>query len=174
MHVAGARFSCSLTFTGVDLLLLTLTCLYMQFFRDKCHMFTLNTRTREVYRFCGQLIPSLGYPDISQSICSVSLYQRLICCVTCTSPSAGGFQSLGYMLQPFCAQLESAGLQKLVWLQVPAYTDQPHCVRQGGPDSTNGVLTIMDQCVAEQYYVRNSILRSLIYSHVSLLHLCAG
>lgn len=59
-------------------------------------------------------------------------------------------------------------LQKVcVVLQVAEYSKQEHCTRAGGPDRTNGPLTVLDQCVAEQYYVRNSILRSLIYSHVS-------
>ena len=51
-------------------------------------------------------------------------------------------------------------------LQVAGYATQSHCTRAGGPDTTNGPITILDQCIAEQYYVRNSILRSLIYAHV--------
>ena len=58
-------------------------------------------------------------------------------------------------------------LNELVVLQVPEYRVQEHCTRPRGVDPTNGPLTVLDQCVAEQYYVRNSILRSLIYSHVS-------
>ncbi|DBA75013.1 TPA: hypothetical protein ACH3X1_010354 [Trebouxia sp. C0004] len=91
-----------------------------EFFRDRCHMFTLNTRTRHVTTFCNQMIPELGY-TAGANVCSV-----------------------------------------------PGYSTQPHCVRAGGPDTTNGPITILDQCIAEQYYVRNSILRSLIYSHVSI------
>ncbi|KAL3143237.1 hypothetical protein ABBQ38_002088 [Trebouxia sp. C0009 RCD-2024] len=91
-----------------------------QFFRDKCHMYSLNTRRAEVYRFCNTMIPQLGYAAAT----------------------------------PVC--------------QVAEYSKQEHCTRAGGPDRTNGPLTVLDQCVAEQYYVRNSILRSLIYSHVSI------
>ena len=60
-----------------------------------------------------------------------------------------------------------SGLTASAGLQVPGYATQSHCTRAGGLDTTNGPVTVLDQCVAEQYYVRNSILRSLIYAHVS-------
>ena len=59
-------------------------------------------------------------------------------------------------------------------LQVPGYATQPHCTRPGGLDTTNGPVLVVDQCVAEQYYVRNSMLRSLIYSHVSIVLVVHG
>ena len=44
-------------------------CLSVQFFRDRCHMYTLNTRTKEVYQFCNDMIPELGYNPL-QEVCS--------------------------------------------------------------------------------------------------------
>ena len=55
--------------------------------------------------------------------------------------------------------------EHFVRLQFAGYATQRQCARPGGADAANP-LTLMDQCVAEQYYVRNSIARSLIYNHV--------
>lgn len=47
------------------------------------------------------------------------------------------------------------------------YGAQDACTQNGGNvDPTHDFLSVFDQCVGEQYYVRNSILRSLIYAQV--------
>lgn len=50
-----------------------------------------------------------------------------------------------------------------------SYGTQSACMNNGGNvDPTHGFLSVFDQCVGEQYYVRNSILRSLIYAQVCI------
>ncbi len=50
----------------------------MQFFRDRCGMFTLNTRSRHVNTFCGQMITEMGFTNVNADICSVCSCQHLL------------------------------------------------------------------------------------------------
>ena len=65
-----------------------------------------------------------------------------------------------------CRQLHHLKKHALA-MQVPEYASQNQC-QPGRGALTDTRVTIFDQCIAEQYYVRNSIARSLIYNHVSL------
>ena len=61
-------------FASCSVLELTMVCLRVQFFRDKCHMFSLNTRSREVDRFCRSMIGQLGATrgfDVGTFVCEV-------------------------------------------------------------------------------------------------------
>lgn len=63
-------------------------------------------------------------------------------------------------LRPFCTQLINSLGQNNV--------NAPASVLGGGYTQLSGGTTLMDQCLAEQRYVRGSQLRTLIYSQVSV------
>lgn len=92
------------------------TATHTQFFRDRCHTFSLNTRAKELNAYCYNFISSLGYSP-TDNICIV-----------------------------------------------PEYRGQGPCVTGG----TGRSATIQEQCYAEQFWVRNSMTRSLLYAQVSI------